>query len=150
MKTKPKSKRKEEQTREIARLYTVMRLIPLPILSRLTSTQLITAYNLNLHYHTIATHRRRFVREFFQEGDMNPDGEQEVSAQAALEEIAKTYTKTYSYCGQNESIASESALDVIGRELRHFDPAILNRNAKKQPKERKPLLEQRPSSANSN
>src|SRR5262245_6786503 len=65
---------------------------------------------------TRVLHRMR--RELLQnvEGDMSdfvmPIDSQVVAQQAALENIAAIVTKTYSYCGDNETIASEDALQL--------------------------------------
>lgn len=68
--------------------------------------------------------------EFLKGGDEMPKTE-ETSAVMTLERIARIASKTEPVRGQDEKLSEYDALVMILRELRDFDPTILDRNMRR-------------------
>ena len=134
----PARKRAEIEA-ESARLILNLRELPIELLRILSSRQLVALFKTKLSHGTILNYREEILKE--REGEMagekgidrhrpvvkQPDSIV-ISQQVLLERVGSILAKSYPHLGDNEKISEADALRLIYREVKRYDPTILERN----------------------
>jgi hypothetical protein len=127
-----KGRLKPERETEIARFAVILRSLPQELIPVISTAQVIRAFKVEIRPATANRMKRDYEREVMDMAGKGDDKKVEaIGAQIVVERLATIASKTYAHLGDGEKIAEGEALQMICRELRRYDPSILDRTVKR-------------------
>jgi hypothetical protein len=123
---------------EKARVAAIFRKLSQLELQYIPIWRLMRIFNIQLSLNQTGALRQKFIREAGEEPmerTTRNQSSQDNEAKTLVERLASIASKTYAHRGDAEQIGTEDGMKLIVRELKRYDPTILNRNqSRKLPK----------------
>lgn len=124
-----KTRKRGVHDQESARFADIVRRLPIELARELSSVQLIRAYEIKLSRATVDPIKDQILES--RKNEHPATAKEMLTAQVTLERLARIHSKTEPVLGNEEKLSERDCVIMSLREMRAYDPAIIERNIRR-------------------